>query len=143
MKSKIRIQVYAVTELLQVGYKTKRVIAGIDVNGGPFPNIPFDAYGSLLKDVEQLKNGDLVDVEFDIQGKFYTDKTGKERHFVTLQALKIKSVPDVISSGWQQIRAQAIDVKESTKEPVTSNVFQTWMNWICEKWKRLQNQNQQ
>jgi hypothetical protein len=77
--------------------------AGIDVNGGPFPNLPFIVYGRQIELLDNVKVGDVIEVKFDIQGKFYHDKQGLVHHIPILKVVNITPVEDVISTAWNSV----------------------------------------
>ena len=63
------------------------------INGGAYPNVPFEALGDeLIAKLDAIPPNTMVVIEYEIQGKTYTDKDGLPRSFVSLRALDIIAV---------------------------------------------------
>lgn len=63
-------------------------------SGEEYPNFPsVDFVGRAIETIQQLSVGDLVEVSFGLDGRFYKDKkTGEERHFTSVKGFKIERI---------------------------------------------------
>lgn len=63
-------------------------------SGEEYPNFPGIEFGGrAVETIQQLNVGDLVEVSFALDGRFYKDKaTGQEKHFTSIKGFKIERV---------------------------------------------------
>ena len=50
----------------------------------------FEFSGDKCSELDVFKNGDIVEVSFELQGSFYKDKDNVERNFTRVRAYKIE-----------------------------------------------------
>ena len=56
-----------------------------------YENYPmFEFSGDKCSELDVFKNGDIVEVSFELQGSFYKDKDNVERNFTRVRAYKIE-----------------------------------------------------
>ena len=56
-----------------------------------YDNFPmFEFSGDKCAELDAFKQGDVVEVSFELQGSFYKDKDGVERNFTRVRAYKIE-----------------------------------------------------
>lgn len=56
-----------------------------------YENYPmFEFSGDKCSELDGFKNGDIVEVSFELQGSFYKDKDNVERNFTRVRAYKIE-----------------------------------------------------
>lgn len=56
-----------------------------------YDNFPmFEFGGDKCSELDGFKNGDIVEVSFELQGSFYKDKDNVERNFTRVRAYKIE-----------------------------------------------------
>lgn len=62
---------------------------GEPVTSENFPTFEFD--GERCAELDRYQPGDVVTVSFNLNGRKYTDRDGKERYFTTVRGYKIES----------------------------------------------------
>ncbi len=83
--------------------------------GEEYPNFPgIEFRWKALESIAQLKVGDLVEVSFVIEGRFYNSKaTGEEKHFTSIVGFKIERL-EQLSSNQVEDRKDQITTAPTT-----------------------------
>ena len=65
----------------------------VDVFAGAYSNwYPFECSGDCMSDLDRLEKDDQCEVIYEMRGRKYTGKDGKESAFLSLQATAIKKI---------------------------------------------------
>jgi hypothetical protein len=95
MKYLMTGRVFFIGQKLAFSHEFEKLEFGITrTDNSAYPNVMFELIGSAINKAAVLTIGAIVTVTFEIQGKAYVTKEGKQRHFIVLKATDIVVEPE-------------------------------------------------
>ena len=84
-----KVKVYSIgKEIDNNGFKKKEIII-TDGEETHFPqHLPIEVTEKKFSEFSPLSVGDIIDIDVNFRGRLYTDKTGQEKAFLSIQAWK-------------------------------------------------------